>query len=57
MFHHFYNAKHPAGQGALSPTNFEDMIDWLKERYCLMNADEYQHWVEQILSGYETLVP
>jgi len=46
MFHHFYDDIHPRGQGAISSSNFEDMIDWLAEKYSLINADEYQYRAE-----------
>ena len=41
MFHHFHNEKHPVGQGSLSAIQFDAVIDWLNERYSLLNADEY----------------
>ena len=41
MFHHFHDENHPVGQGSISAANFGDMIDWLSERYHLLNADEY----------------
>lgn len=47
MFHHFHNEKHPIGQGSLSATQFEDIIDWLLERYSLLNADEYLYKLKQ----------
>jgi peptidoglycan/xylan/chitin deacetylase (PgdA/CDA1 family) len=46
MFHHFYDQTHPRGQGAISSSEFEDMIDWLSERYSLIQADEYQFRAE-----------
>ena len=46
MFHHFFDEQHPKGQGAISSKDFEDMIDWLSERYTLLDADEYQHQAE-----------
>lgn len=47
MFHHFHNEHHPIGQGSLSATQFEDMIDWLTDRYSLLNADEYLYKLKQ----------
>lgn len=41
MFHHFHNSKHPAGQGAISGDEFEEMIDWLSIRYNLLSAHTY----------------
>ena len=46
MFHHFFDEQHPKGQGAISSKNFEDMIDWLSEKYRLLDAGEYQHRAE-----------
>ncbi len=41
MFHHFHNEVHPMGQGSISATQFEIMIDWLSERYSILNPNEY----------------
>lgn len=41
MFHHFYNEHHPQVQGALSGQQFHAMLNWLSERYNLLNADVY----------------
>lgn len=41
MFHHFHDERHPIGQGSLSAKQFETMIDWLCNKYNLLNADEY----------------
>jgi len=41
MFHHFHNEHHPASQGSISGEQFSLMLDWLSERYRLLNADEY----------------
>jgi peptidoglycan/xylan/chitin deacetylase (PgdA/CDA1 family) len=46
MFHHFYDETHPRGQGAISSSDFERMIEWLSTHYSLINADEYQRRVE-----------
>ena len=46
MFHHFHSSKHLPAQGSLSATDFEQMLDWLGERYSILNASEY-------LSKYE----
>ena len=46
MFHHFFNDKHPKGQGAISAEELNNMIDWLSERYNLIDADVYQNRVE-----------
>ena len=54
MFHHFYDDRHPAGQGAINKEDLELMLDWLADRYSLLNADEYQSKAEsQRLSNNE----
>jgi len=47
MFHHFHGADHPKGQGSISGNDFEEMIDWLTERYNLLSADLYMESLEQ----------
>jgi peptidoglycan/xylan/chitin deacetylase (PgdA/CDA1 family) len=47
MFHHFHGADHPTGQGSISGNDFEEMIDWLSERYNLLSADLYMERLEQ----------
>ena len=42
MFHHFHNAQHPLSQGSLSTSDFIQMIDWLNNRYSILNASEYK---------------
>ena len=41
MFHHFHSQKHPPVQGSLSAEEFEKMLDWLSDRYNIVNAHEY----------------
>ena len=41
MFHHFHGNKHCPAQGSLSAEEFEEMLDWLGNRYNLVNANEY----------------
>ncbi len=41
MFHHFFDATHPKGQGALSAESFSSMVDWIASRYNLIPAAEY----------------
>ena len=41
MFHHFHDDKHRPAQGSLSITEFEDMLDWLSDKYNILNADAY----------------
>lgn len=41
MFHHFYDTVHPQGQGAISSSEFEKMIYWLKKRFTILSPDEF----------------
>ncbi len=41
MFHHFHSNKHSPAQGSLSAEEFEEILDWLSDRYNLVNANEY----------------
>ena len=41
MFHHFHSERHPKVQGSIDEKQFEEMIDWLSERYILIDAEEY----------------
>ena len=41
MFHHFHSNKQSPAQGSLSAEEFEEMLDWLSDRYNLVNANEY----------------
>lgn len=43
MFHHFHSLEHLPGQGSLSADQFCSILDWLVQRYCLLNAEEYFH--------------
>ena len=42
MFHHFHNDQHLPSQGSLSGSDFIEMINWLGEKYNLLNANTYQ---------------
>lgn len=46
MFHHFHGTDHPKGQGAISGEDFEEMIDWLSDRYNLLSAAAYHQRLE-----------
>ena len=46
MFHHFRDEIDPMGQGALLGSEFERLLDWIGERYNLLNAEEYQYKAE-----------
>lgn len=46
MFHHFHDEVHPRGQGALSREEFSSVLDYLQQRYCLLDAGEYQRKAE-----------
>ena len=41
MFHHFYDEKHPKGQGAISGEEFEQILDWLSNYYLINDAHVY----------------
>ena len=41
MFHHFYDDFHPAGQGAISASQFELMLDFLMEKKKILHPQEY----------------
>jgi len=41
MFHHFHDSKHLPAQGSLDAEIFEEMLDWLGERYNLLDATDY----------------
>ena len=42
MFHHFHNAQYLSSQGSLSSSDFIQMIDWLNDRYSILNARDYK---------------
>ena len=42
MFHHFHNEFHLPAQGSLSSSDFDLMISWLRDRYNILDAQEYQ---------------
>ena len=42
MFHHFHNGQHLPSQGSLSGSDFIKMINWLGEKYNLLDANTYQ---------------
>ena len=41
MFHHFHDELHLPAQGSLCAKDFDLMINWLKNRYNVINAQEY----------------
>ncbi len=43
MFHHFTNHEHPAGQGAITEKQFENILDWLDKHFVLLNAEDFQN--------------
>ena len=47
MFHHFHSSKHSPAQGSISAEEFEEMLDWLTDRYNMVNANEYVLKFEQ----------
>ena len=48
MFHHFYDEKHPKGQGAISGEEFEQILDWLSNYYLINDAHVY---LEKVLNN------
>jgi len=48
MFHHFYDEKHPKGQGAINSEEFEQILDWLNNHYLINDAPEY---LEKLLNN------
>lgn len=47
MFHHFYSEKHPRGQGAISSKEFEEMINWLEEKFTILSPDDFINGFER----------
>lgn len=41
MFHHFHGGQHPVGQGSLSAEQFSQMLDWLAERYTILQPVDF----------------
>ena len=41
MFHHFHDNFHLPSQGSLSASEFDLMISWLRDRYDILDAQEY----------------
>lgn len=41
MFHYFHDENHPVSQGSISGEEFGLMIDWLSERYRMLQAGEF----------------
>ena len=41
MFHHFHDEQHLPSQGSISSSEFIQMIDWLNDRYTILNASDY----------------
>jgi len=52
MFHHFFNEKHPRGQGAISGQEFDEALDFLSEEYNVLSAQEwYEKFLHQSLAN------
>ena len=47
MFHHFYDDRHPKGQGAISAEDFEKLLKWIKKEFKIINADEFSDKILQ----------
>ena len=41
MFHHFHGENHPAGQGSISADDLDQMIEWLRKDYEILNIEEF----------------
>jgi peptidoglycan/xylan/chitin deacetylase (PgdA/CDA1 family) len=41
MFHHFHSNVHPIEQGSISEQKFEDLLDWLSDRFVILGAGEF----------------
>lgn len=48
MFHHFHNEKHFKAQGSIGQKDFIEILDWLSEKYSILNASEY---IKKFLGG------
>lgn len=48
MFHHFHNDFHKPSQGSLSASDFNLIVGWLRERYNILDAQEY---IDRFLSN------
>jgi peptidoglycan/xylan/chitin deacetylase (PgdA/CDA1 family) len=52
MFHHFHDEFHLPVQGSISSLDFDLMISWLRERYDILDAKEYQNrFISQTLKN------
>jgi peptidoglycan/xylan/chitin deacetylase (PgdA/CDA1 family) len=55
MFHHFHGENHPAGQGSISANDLDQMIEWLRKDYKILNIEEFfQKALEGKLTTKET---
>lgn len=41
MFHHFHGGAHPVGQGSISADDFQEMLEWLKQSYRVLDASSF----------------
>jgi len=52
MFHHFHDEFHLPVQGSISSLDFDLMISWLRDRYDILDAKEYQsRFISQTLKN------
>ena len=42
MFHHFHGVGHKSGQGSISSDQFADILDWLQQKYTVLDAHDFQ---------------
>ena len=55
MFHHFHGGTHPVGQGSISAEDFCEMLDWLRQKYRVLDASSfYQAAVSGTLTDEDT---
>ena len=55
MFHHFHGGLHPLGQGSISADDFVEMLDWLRQRYRVLDARSfYEAAVSGVLTDEDT---
>jgi len=55
MFHHFHDDVHITGQGSIDANTFSNILDYLDEKYIILNADLYlEKAINNSLSQNET---
>lgn len=41
MFHHFHSSTHPLEQGSISEKKFEELLDWISDKFVILSAGEF----------------